>query len=106
MLSIIRKFLVKSLEDIDSGNSNISEEEGEEIIETIKKLSDRRLSKYQSYTYLNMSRASFDNYIRAGKIPKGQKVSGFKELSWNLRDLDKFKNERHKRNNSTLHGNP
>lgn len=106
MLSIIRGLLAKSIEDIDSGNSNISEESQMKIIEIAKEVSgNKRLSKYQAYTYLNMSRASFDNYVRAGKLPKGKKEAGFKELFWDLKDLDKFKNERNKRNNSALHSN-
>ena len=41
--------------------------------------------------YLNISRATFDNYVRAGKIPKGRKQQGFKELFFYKKDLDKFK---------------
>ena len=48
---------------------------------------DRRLSKYQACTYLNMSRATFDNYVREGKIPKGKKEIGWKELSWSESEL-------------------
>lgn len=36
---------------------------------------------------MNLSRSTFDTYIRNGWIPKGKKVSGFKELSWSLSDL-------------------
>ena len=36
----------------------------------------------------------FDNYIRKGLIPKGHKRPGFKELSWNKYDLDKYLNEK------------
>ena len=38
-----------------------------------------------------ISRATFDNYVRAGKIPKGEHAIGFKELSWSMKDLDEFK---------------
>ena len=38
--------------------------------------------------YLKVSRATFDNYVRAGKIPKGRKQIGFKELYWYKKDLD------------------
>ena len=53
---------------------------------------EKRLSKYASCEYLNISRATFDNYIREGKLPKGRKDEGFKELSWSIKDLEKFKN--------------
>jgi len=39
---------------------------------------------------MGVSRATFDNYIARGWIPKGQKRQGFKELFWNKSDLDKF----------------
>lgn len=92
MLSIIKNLLLKVIENIDNGNCNITEEEGTRIITYLKDLntSNRRMSKYLACQYLNISRATFDNYIREGKLPKGQKVAGFKELSWSKKDLDAF----------------
>jgi len=46
------------------------------------------MSKIQAYDYLGVSRATFDNYVRDGFIPKGTKQEGFKELSWSKADLD------------------
>lgn len=40
-----------------------------------------------------MSRATFDNLVRDGKLPKGKKVPGFKELMWYKRDLRKYLNK-------------
>ena len=37
-----------------------------------------------------MSRATFDKYIREGKLPKGKKEAGFKELFYMESDLRKF----------------
>lgn len=92
MLKLITKLLQKINNDIDAGNSNLTDEEMIKLIEVLKAFTDRevRLSKYQSCQYLNMSRASFDNYIRAGKIPKGLKQAGFKELFWTKKSLDEF----------------
>lgn len=92
MLRIIRSLLVKIVDDIDAGNSNITEEEAVKLIGTLKELSDkeRRLSKYAACEYLNVSRATFDNYVREGKLPKGKHEVGFKELSWSKKDLDEF----------------
>lgn len=92
MIDIIKKYLLKIVDDIDTGNSNISDKEGLELIDALKKLTDKevRMSKYSSCEYLNVSRATFDNYIRDGKLSKGMKVAGFKELSWSKKDLDKF----------------
>ena len=92
MIGLIRSLLQKCIERIDAGNSNLSAEEEIKIIELLKKYTnkDRKLSKYQSCEYLNMSRANFDKYIREGKIPKGKKEAGFKELFWKESELREF----------------
>lgn len=43
---------------------------------------------------LHCSPATFDNYVRAGIIPKGKKEIGFNELSWSLKDFDGVKLQR------------
>ena len=89
MIGLIRSLLQKCIERIDAGNSNLSAEEEIKVIELLKKYTnkDRKLSKYQSCEYLNMSRATFDKYIREGKIPKGKKEAGFKEIFWDESEL-------------------
>lgn len=92
MISVIRTLLLNCIERIDSGNSNITEEEGEKIITFMKKFTtkDKKLSKYQACKYLNVSRATFDKYIREGKLPKGKKEAGFKELFWEESAIRKY----------------
>ena len=92
MLKVIRNLLIKIVDNIDSGNSNISSEEAIEIAKVLASYTDKeiRLSKYQSCRYLNMSRATFDNYVREGKLPRGKHEAGFKELSWDRKTLDEF----------------
>lgn len=92
MLQTIKKLLQRVVDDIDAGNTNITEEQGIEIIHMLRELrTDKPMSKYQAYTYLNISRATFDNYVREGKLPQGKKVEGFKELMWTKKELDKWK---------------
>ena len=88
-LQIIRDLLYKIIEDIDAGNSNISDDQYDSIIEQINFLSNSnaKYSKYQACRFLNISRATFDNKVRAGKFPKGKKQRGFKELFWTNKDL-------------------
>ena len=95
MLRVIRSLLLKIVDDIDAGNSNITEEEAIEIVDNLKRFTDKekRLSKYAACKYLNISRATFDNCIREGKLPRGTKEAGFKELSWKRKDLDRFVEE-------------
>lgn len=92
MLRVIRSLLLKIVDDIDAGNSNITEKEAVELVDTLKRLTDKqkRLSKYEACKYLNVSRATFDNYVREGKLPKGTKEAGFKELSWTIKELNEF----------------
>ena len=88
-MDVIAQLLEQCLGNIKAGTSNISEEDQLEIVAMLKKYTDkdRRLSKYQACIYLNMSRATFDNYVREGKIPKGKKETGWKELSWSESEL-------------------
>ena len=74
MLRVIRSLLLKIVDDIDAGNSNISEGEAIEIVDSLKRFTDKekRLSKYAACEYLNVSRATFDNYVREGKSPRGK----------------------------------
>lgn len=92
MLKIIRELLLKVVDIIDSGNSNMSEEEELQIIQNLRELNDKteRLSKYQACQFLNISRATFDNYIKEGKLPRGKKQAEFKELSWTKKELQSF----------------
>lgn len=92
MLKVIKDLLLKVVNDIDAGNSSLDEQEALEIIDILKKYTDKeiRLSKYAACNYLNISRATFDNYIREGKLPKGTHSIGFKELSWSRKELDEY----------------
>lgn len=90
MLKVIKELLLKIVDNIDVGNSNLTEDEALQAISYLKELTnkEKRLSKCEAYRYLNVSRATFDNYVREGKLPKGQKQAGFKELSWSYKDLN------------------
>ena len=90
MLGLIRELLQQFIDDIDSGNSRISQEQQLEALSMLYKLTSNELSKIEAAEYIGVSRATFDNYINKGLIPKGRKRQGFKELSWNKSDLNKF----------------
>lgn len=96
MLQIIRNLLVQKVNDIDAGNSIISEAEEEKILNILQEINQEELSKIQSYNYIGVSRATFDNYVEKGLIPKGKKKQGWNELSWTKRDLEEFKRKRKK----------
>lgn len=90
MLKLIKAAFQQFIDNIDSGNSNISEEDQRKLLDLLQKINSEELSKLESADYIGVSRATFDNYINRGLIPKGHKRQGFKELSWNKSDLDKY----------------
>ena len=101
LLNVIKEELLKIVDNINAGNSNISEEEGASIISTLKTFTEKDIpmSKYQAFNYLHISRATFDNLVREGKIPQGKKQQGFNELQWFKKDLDAYRYSKIKHNN-------
>ena len=93
MLQIIKSILQKFIDDIDADNTNISYEQQCDIIRILSNVDsgkDNEMNKTQAADYLGVSRATFDNYVRDGFIPKGRQVGNFKELRWYKCDLDLF----------------
>ena len=98
LLKVIKEELQKIIDNIDAGNSNISEEEGTKLISTLKTFTEKDIpmSKYQAFNYLHISRTTFDNIVREGKIPQGKKQQGFNELQWFKKDLDVYRENKFK----------
>ena len=92
MLQVIKRLLLKIVDDIDAGNSEMSEKELYEVTDLLKRYNfrDKYISKYQAFTYLNISRAKFDNLVKEGILPRGKKVEGFKELQWSLKEIKEY----------------
>lgn len=90
---LIRDLLQSKIDDIDCGNSNVDEESAIAILKAASDSTDmtKRVSKYKACQILCISRATFDNYVREGKLPKGEHTIGFKELSWDLKTINDFK---------------
>lgn len=92
MLKIIRSILQKFIDDIDADNSNLSFEQQCDIVRLLSNVGNSdEMSKTQAADYIGVCRATFDNYVRDGFLPKGEKKEGFKELRWYKCDLDMFK---------------
>lgn len=90
LLNILARQLRIIADNIDAGNSNLSEDELDELMDQLVKLSQKSepISKYQAAAYVNVSERTFDTYIKNGRLPKGKKIPGFKELSWTKKELD------------------
>lgn len=89
----VKSALLNIVDRIDSNTSVLDKDGAIQIIELANKLTntENKLSKYQACKYLHISRATFDNWVRDGKLPKGKKEQGFTELFWTMEDLKKVK---------------
>lgn len=93
MMKIIRSILQKFIDDIDANNTNLSYEQQCDIIRVLSNVDagqSNEMNKTQAADYIGVSRATFDNYVRDGFIPKGKQIGNFKELRWYKSDLDLF----------------
>lgn len=94
MLQLIRTILQKFIDDIDTNNSNLSYSQQCDIIKILSNVNlgqDNEMNKTEAADYLEISRATFDNHVRDGFLPKGRQVGHFKELRWYKSDLDVYK---------------
>ena len=93
MLKVIREMLQKFIDDIDAGNSNLSFEQQCNIFRLLSNVNigqENEMNKTEAADYLGVSRATFDYYVRDGRIPHGKQIGNFKELRWYKSDLDLF----------------
>ena len=84
---MIAKLLRETADKIDAGTCELSEQEAIEIMGAV---AHRVLSKDQACQFLNLRRSRFDDLVRAGKIPRGRKRKGFKELIWYEDELRQY----------------
>lgn len=93
MLTILREIFQKYIDDVDAGNTNLNYEQQCNIIQILSNVNsgqNNEMNKTEAAEYLGVSRATFDNYVRDGFIPKGKQIGRFKELRWYKSDLDLF----------------
>lgn len=91
LAKLITKLLRETADKIDTGNCELSDSEAMEIMSV---LSHQAMSKEDACIYLNLSRSRFDDLVREGRLPKGRKRRGFKELRWYKDELDRYVKER------------
>lgn len=94
---MLKELIVSSLrtlaDNIELGNTNMSESELQEVFDRMQELNERNayMSKYDACRYLHVSRATFDRWVADGKLPQGAKHAGLKELTWEKKALEKAK---------------
>lgn len=84
---VVTKLLRETADKIDSGNCELNEEQ---VMDIMSVLGHEVLSKDEACSYLNLSRSRFDDLVREGKIPRGRKRRGFKELCFYKDELTKI----------------
>lgn len=84
--NIVIKLLRETADKIEVGNCELSDTEAMDIMSV---LSHHAMSKEDACIYLNISRSRFDDLVREGKLPKGKKRRGFKELVFYQDELDR-----------------
>ena len=82
---LVAKSLREVADEIEVNTSYITESQAMDIL---RSLTHEAMSREQAWTYLNLSRSRFDTLVNEGKLPKGRKQSGFKELTWYKDELD------------------
>ncbi len=95
-LEVLKNCFRYLADGIDDGNTTFTDEECDELLDIINKVANtkNKLSKYQACKYLNISRATFDNWVKDGRIPEGKKEVGFKEKFWFKEDLMQLKDNK------------
>lgn len=91
---VLATVLANTLENVNAGNTNITEEEASVIIDHLTMLNKGVATVSKAYAcehVLHITSNKFDYLMRKGIIPHGRKRLGFNELSWNLKDLDTAK---------------
>lgn len=87
----LRAVLKDSLDRIDAGNTNISEEHVNVLIDLIGTINkpEKRISKaFACEHILHINTNRFNYLLSKGIIPPGKHTLGFHELSWNIADFD------------------
>ena len=83
MNNFLRKYAVKILREaadkIDAGTCELDEDQ---VMDIASAIGHQVISKDEACSYLNLARSRFDDLVREGKVPRGRKRRGFKELIW------------------------
>ena len=87
-MSIVEKEISRLLrETADKFDAGTSEANEEQLLEGIRIFLHTPISKESAAIELGIHPSSFDKLVAEGKIPKGKKKLGWKELRWYTDDI-------------------
>ncbi len=91
-LVAIDAILLELHERIISGRCLTNHMQNQLFLDLLHHIADKDefCPKYAACRYIGISRATFDRLVIAGKLPKGKKIAGWKELIWSYRELDTY----------------
>lgn len=86
----LKNTLRRLADGLETGNTFLEEKEMDFILGTLNRVCEPKLSKDQAARYLGLDNTKkLDYLVTSGKLPKGRKEVGFKEVFWYRSDLDK-----------------
>lgn len=91
-LAAIDAILLELHERIISGRCLTNHMQNKLFLDLLHHIADKDdfCPKYAACRYVGVSRATFDRLVLSGKLPRGKKMAGWKELIWSYRELDRF----------------
>ena len=90
---LIAEYLRDTASKFEADTSEVTEAQAIDILKVVE---HEAISKEQACRFLNLSRSRFDDLVREGRIPKGEKVTGWKELKWYKDNLELCKRKHRK----------
>ena len=93
MQKLISNILRKMADNFDARTTHLDEKGCHKVLNTINLMEhgDEEMSKSEAAEYIGVCRATFDNYVSNGLIPRGvNKHRDTKTLFWWKSDLDQF----------------
>lgn len=85
LVPLVVKALKDMTYDIENGNCSLTDDEAMHLL---KAITHRAMSREEACDYVNMNPNKFNDYVVLGKLPRGRKRRGFKELVWYQDELD------------------
>lgn len=91
-LQVIDDMIMELHNRIKSGRCLTNKQQAQRAIDFLHLIAnkDEAVSKYDAARYVGVSRSTFDRFVAEGKLPKGEKRVGWKELAWFPKDLDEY----------------
>lgn len=93
MRNLIANLLKKLAADLEAGTTYLDEKGCRKVLNTINLMQngDEEMTKAEAADYIGVCRATFDNYVHDGLIPRGNNShKNTKTLFWWKSDLDQF----------------